>query len=100
MLDNFTGNDLEHYAGVAKENNLLNDWERHFIYNIGALLYHQENGADINITFKQNKCAIRILTQLADGYSAVDSCCLSKSKTPCSRCQKLKIFKPVILNRA
>lgn len=90
MLHNFTGNDLEHYAGVAKEYNLLSDWERHFIYDIGALLYHRDNGHDINLTWKQVNRADIILSQLAAVYKAVDSCCLSTSKTPCSRCQKLK----------
>lgn len=89
-FNNFTGNDFEHYAGVAKAYNLLNDWERHFIYNIGALLYHKENGCEINFTNKQVRRIQIILSQLAAEYKTVDSCCLSTSKTPCSRCQKLK----------
>ncbi len=90
MINNFNGNDLEHYAGVAKEYNLLNDWSRHFLYNIGALLYHKEKGKYINFTFKQENRAYIVLTQLASEYSEVESCCLTNSKSLCDRCQKLK----------
>ncbi len=90
LIYSFEGNDLRHYAGVAKQYDFLDERSRHFLYNIGSLLYLKENGESINLSNKQENWTDSLLTQLTSEFSIVDSCCLSKSKAHCSRCEKLK----------
>ena len=90
LIYSFEGNDLRHYAGVAKEYNLLYDKARHFLYDMGSLLYLKENGEPINFSKKQEDWADSLLQELSSYISIVNSCSLSHGKTPCSRCMKLK----------
>jgi len=90
LIYSFEGNDLRHYAGVAKQYNLLYDKARHFLYDRGSLLYLKENGEHIIVSSKQEKWAGSLLKELSSYISIVNYCSLSHGKTPCSRCQKLK----------
>ncbi len=95
LINHFSGNDLQHYAGVAKQYNLLNDKSRHFLYDMGALRYHRENGNDnINFSYKQDSWFESILTEitshLSSDNSEIKSCSLSNGNYICSRCIKLK----------
>ncbi|MHA1221972.1 MAG: DEAD/DEAH box helicase family protein [Candidatus Heimdallarchaeaceae archaeon] len=94
FLEYFKWFELMHFARVAKQLNLLDDWGRSFMYNVSRRKMWKAHGYDTDVTDKQKKQFSQVFKNFINNIPYNYVC----NDSECKHCNKLIALHTQIIN--